>query len=64
MRRWEDGWRSLGLTPPPSVDHEWVAAATARLARPVVLVGEATDLAERIASAAPAAPVLAVEPGD
>ncbi|MEO6317366.1 MAG: hypothetical protein ABIP36_01145 [Acidimicrobiales bacterium] len=62
MERWADGWRSLGLDPPAAFDQEGFERLCRRLTRPVVLVGEAVDQAECLATAAPAAAVVAVEP--
>lgn len=59
--RWGEGWRSLGEAPPESVDHAWVESMARRMTRPVVLVADATALAERFGDVAPAAPVLVVE---
>lgn len=62
VEHWEEGWRTLQVPAPESIDHEWVVRLADRMARPVVLVDEAVGWAERIARRAPAAPVLAVEP--
>jgi len=59
--RWEAGWRDLGLDPPESADQAEMDRMAERLARPVVLVGEAVDRAELIAVAAPAATVVALK---
>ena len=61
--RWEEGWRSSGFDPPPSADEGGLAQTARRLSQTVVLVGAAVDSAELLAMAAPAAAVVAVEPG-
>jgi hypothetical protein len=62
ITRWEEGWRSLGIDPPETIDHEWVESLAKRMSRPIVLVADATELGDRFVDAAPAAPVLVVEP--
>jgi hypothetical protein len=61
ISRWDEGWRSVGLDPPESVDPEWVDQMAERMTQPVVLVGGATAYAEQVLAAAPAVPVLAIE---
>jgi len=63
VERWEEGWRRLGLEPPPAADQAAMDQTVDRLLRPVVLVAEAADGAELIALAAPAAIVVRVEEG-
>jgi hypothetical protein len=60
--RWEEGWRSLGLDPPKPVEDGWIEHLVGRMDRPIVLVAGAVDRAERLVQAAPAVPVLVVEP--
>lgn len=61
LQRWEEGWRSFDLDPPPSADQAAMERMAERLVRPVVLVADAVDRAELVAMAAAAAPVVAVE---
>lgn len=58
--RWEAGWQSLGVTPAPAADAEWLDQLAERLARPIVVVAEATGRHEELVAAAPAAPVVVV----
>jgi len=60
--RWEEGWRSLGVDPPKPVDDDWIEHLAGRMVRPIVLVGDAVGHGERMVRAAPAVPVLVVEP--
>ncbi|MET0728334.1 MAG: hypothetical protein ABWZ76_08580 [Acidimicrobiales bacterium] len=60
--RWQASWRELGLSVPRPIEGEAaVAELTARLTRPIVLFGEATERANELARLAPAAPVVVVD---
>jgi hypothetical protein len=61
LERWEQGWRSLGVEPAPVADEAWVQRLAERMARPIVLVGEAAERGAPLVAAAPAAPVVVVE---
>lgn len=61
MERWSEGWRSVGFEE-PAVEPGAMAGVVARSATAVVLAGRAVERAEAIVVAAPAAPVVAVEP--
>ena len=61
LDRWSDGWRSAGFEV-PAVEPQAMAGVVARSSTAVVLAGGAVDRAEAIVMAAPAAPVVAVEP--
>jgi hypothetical protein len=59
---WLAAWRELGLDAPAAVEAEAaVRDLAARVSRPIVLVGPATERAEDLALAAPAAPVVVLE---
>jgi hypothetical protein len=62
LAAWADWWASLGQEPPDdAAETAWVERLAERLGRPVVLVAGAVAGRERVAAAAPAAPVLVVE---
>jgi hypothetical protein len=61
LDRWVDAWRGLGYES-PAVAPAAMADVQARSTSPVVLTGGAVAKAEAIVHAAPAAPVVAVEP--
>jgi hypothetical protein len=61
MERWEEGWRSLGVDPAPAADDAWAEQLAERMARPIVVVAEATARQADLVAAAPAAPVVVVE---
>lgn len=60
-QQWEAIWRDYGHEPPAEVDQEALDRMAERLVRPVVLVSDATERAEEISVAAPAAPVVVLE---
>lgn len=61
-QRWLASWHELGLDAPPAADGEAaVRDLVVRVSRPVVLVGPAIELADELARAAPAAPVVVLE---
>ncbi len=61
LERWSEGWRSVGFEE-PAVEPAAMAGVVARSAGAVVLAGRAVERADAIVVAAPAAPVVAVEP--
>jgi hypothetical protein len=64
-QRWLAFWRELGLSAPdPAVGERAVDELTARLGRPIVLVGPAAVRGPELARAAPAAPVVVLEGPD
>jgi hypothetical protein len=63
QERWSEGWREIGFDE-PAVEPGEMAGVVARSATAVVLAAGAVERAEAIAKAAPAAPVVAVEPAE
>ena len=61
LERWTEGWRSVGFDE-PAVEPGAMAGVVARSATAVVLTGSAVEKAQAIVTAAPAAPVVTVEP--
>jgi hypothetical protein len=62
QQRWLAFWRELGLdAPAPAAGEEAVRQLTARVSRPIVLVGPATVRGAELARVAPAAPVVVLD---
>ena len=61
VERWEEWWRTHGVDPAPAADDPWVEQLAERMARPIVVVAEATTREDGLVDAAPAAPVVVVE---
>lgn len=62
QQRWVAFWRELGLdAPSPEAGEAAVEELAARVSRPVVLVGPATERAAALARVAPAAPVVVLD---
>ena len=61
VERWEEWWRTHGVDPAPAADDTWVEQLAERMARPIVVVAEATTREDGLVDAAPAAPVVVVE---
>ncbi len=63
LERCNDGWLAAGIEPAPEPDEAAFDAAIGRAARVVVLVSDAVELADQVAGAAPAAPVVVLQAG-
>jgi hypothetical protein len=61
LERWQEGWRAYGFDQ-PAVAPGRMPSVVERGGKAIVLAGGAVERAEAIASAAPAAPVVTVEP--
>ena len=61
LAAWTAGWGSLGMAPPETVDLAGIERAVERRGRPIVLVADAIERLDEVASAAPGIAVLVVE---
>lgn len=65
QQRWTAFWRELGAeAPAPEAGEDAVRDLAARVSRPIVLVGPATECAAALARVAPAAPVVVLDGPD
>jgi hypothetical protein len=61
LAAWTEGWGSLGMTPPETLDLAGIERLVERQGRPIVLVAHAIERLDEVAAAAPGIPVLVVE---